>query len=267
MGQALIEGILHSGIVPPSGIWASCKSEASCKSVSKKFGIPTLQDPKPELATTDCLIISVKPKQVSEILRGLPISPKTLVISIAAGVPLHELQAALPDHTPVIRAMTNTACLVSEGMTAIAKGQSATAEHLKFTQQIFSAVGDCLELEESLFDAMTGLGGSGPAYLFLIMEALADGGVRVGLPRQIATRIVAQTVLGSAVMLQKLGRHPAEMKDDVTTPAGCTIGALLLMEDGKIRSVLARAVEEAARIAGGLGAHPSQASPRKPSSK
>ncbi len=138
-------------------------------------------------------------------------------------------------------------------MTVICPGTYADKQHMETAQRIFSAVGECIDLEESHFDAVTGLGGSGPAYLYLIIEALADGGVRVGLPRDVALKIVTQTVLGAANMVQKTGRHPAALRDDVTTPAGCTIAGLLLMEDGKIRSVLARAVEEATHTAGQLG--------------
>jgi pyrroline-5-carboxylate reductase len=138
-------------------------------------------------------------------------------------------------------------------MTVIARGSHAHDAEIEAAKEIFSKVGRCIELEESHFDAVTGLSGSGPAYLYLIMEALADGGVRVGLPRAEALSIIAQTILGAAHMVQKTGKHPAALRDEVTTPAGCTIGALLVMEDGKIRSVLARAVEEATHIASKLG--------------
>jgi pyrroline-5-carboxylate reductase len=149
--------------------------------------------------------------------------------------------------------MPNTPCIVGQGMTVICPGTHVQASDIESTYGIFQAVGQCMELEESHFDAVTGLSGSGPGYLYLIMEALADGGVRVGLPREVALKIVTQTVLGAATMVQQTGRHPAALRDDVTTPAGCTIGGLLIMEDGKIRSVLARAVEEATQIAAQLG--------------
>jgi pyrroline-5-carboxylate reductase len=208
------------------------------------------------LATTDIIMLCVKPHQIQSAIKMLMtkrLRPDTLIISIAAGVTLATLQQALPANAPVIRAMTNTPCQVAQGMTVICAGEHATADHMAKAQQIFDAVGQCLDMDESYFDAVTGLCGSGPAYMYLIMEALADGGVRVGLPREKAIKLVAQTVLGAATMVQQTGRHPASLKDDVTTPAGCTIGALLSMEDGKIRSVLARAVEEATRIASGLG--------------
>jgi pyrroline-5-carboxylate reductase len=176
-----------------------------------------------------------------------------LIISIVAGTSIEFMEKRLGIENPVIRAMTNTPCVVGQGMTAICAGTHTKPAHLKIAQKIFQSVGLCLELDEYHFNAVTGLCGSGPAYLYLIMEALADGGVRVGLPRDVALQMVSQTVLGAASMVQQTGRHPAALRDDVTTPAGCTIGALLVMEDGKIRSVLARAVEEATSIAGQLG--------------
>jgi pyrroline-5-carboxylate reductase len=138
-------------------------------------------------------------------------------------------------------------------MTVICGGKFATAAHLERAQKVFQAVGRCVAAEESHFNAVTALSGSGPAYVYLILEALADAGVRVGLRRDLALTLVTQTVLGATKMVQETGRHPAALRDDVTTPAGCTIGGLLMLEDGKIRSVLARAVEEATRIAGQLG--------------
>jgi pyrroline-5-carboxylate reductase len=149
--------------------------------------------------------------------------------------------------------MPNTPCVVGEGMTVICRGKYASAADLERTRHIFEAVGKCAATDEMHFDAITALSGSGPAYYFLIMEALADAGVRVGLPRQLALTLVAQTALGAARMVLTTGRHPAALRDDVTTPAGCTIGGLLIMEDGRIRSVLVRAIEEATRIAAHLG--------------
>jgi pyrroline-5-carboxylate reductase len=167
-------------------------------------------------------------------------------------VALATLEKALPG-VAVVRAMPNTPCVVREGITAICGGARAGLEHVKRTRMIFESVGRCVELQETHFDAVTGLSGSGPAYLYLVIEALADGGVRVGLPRDIALELVVQVARGAAEMVRQTGRHPAHLRDDVTTPAGCTIGGLLILEDGKIRSVLARAVEEATRIARGLG--------------
>ncbi len=149
--------------------------------------------------------------------------------------------------------MPNVPALVSEGMTVIARGRHVTKDQIAEATDIFKSVGRCIELGEHHLNAVTAISGCGPAYVFLIIEALADAGVSVGLPRDVARELVAQTVLGASKMVQDSERHPAAMRDDVTTPAGCTIGALLVLEDGKIRSVLARAIAEATRIAGTLG--------------
>lgn len=256
MGQALIRGLMHKQLITVKNVWAAAKTESSCESIRLELGIPCHTNYSKELADTDILLLCVKPnglRSVLEKLKSYNLPPSTLVISIVAGASIEQIETGLGSKNPVIRAMTNTPCLVGQGMTAVCLGSHANASHLALAQKIFESVGVCMELDEVHFDAVTGLSGSGPAYMYLIMEALADGGVRVGLPREAALRIVAQTLLGAAMMVQQSGRHPAALRDDVTTPAGCTIGALLIMEDGKIRSVLARAVEEATRIAGELG--------------
>jgi pyrroline-5-carboxylate reductase len=256
MGQALIQGLLKHHVLQPHQLWATARTEATCQQVRDQLGIQALREYTPLLADTDVLLLCVKPHQAIKLLQklsadGLP--AETLVISIAAGVSITQLEGALSGSNPVIRAMTNTPCLVGQGMTTICSGSHALPTHRMIAQRIFESVGKCLEMDETYFDAVTGLCGSGPAYMYLIMEALADGGVRVGLPRAKALQMVAQTVLGAATMVLESGKHPAALRDDVTTPAGCTIGALLTLEDGKIRSVLARAVEEATHIASGLG--------------
>ena len=166
----------------------------------------------------------------------------------------------LGTENPVVRAMPNTPAVVGEGMTVICRGRYASKTDLQRAQAIFEAVGRCLPVDEVHFNAVTALSGSGPGYQFLIMEALADAGVRVGLPRQLALTLVAQTALGAARMVLTTGRHPAALRDDVTTPAGCTIAGLLMLEDGRIRSVLARAVEEATKTSAHLGVGPTKIS-------
>lgn len=256
MGQALIRGLMAKGVVQPEKVWAAARRESSCAGLREALGIPAYTDYTSALANTDVLLIAVKPgglRGVLEKLRKSSLPPDTLILSIVAGQSIQMMEQVLNGPWPVIRAMTNTPCLVGQAMTVICGGTHTRPEHLAVARRIFEAVGVCLELDESHFDAVTGLSGSGPAYVYLMMEALADGGVRVGLPRQAALQLVSQTLLGAATMVQQSRRHPAALRDDVTTPAGCTIGALLVMEDGKIRSVLARAVEEATRIASGLG--------------
>jgi len=256
MGQALMKGLIDKGVLRPDQIWAASRTEASCQKVTDTLGVEALIDYAPKLANTQVLLICVKPSGVAkvlELLKQSALPESAVVMSIAAGVTLDTLEEALDSNNPVIRAMPNTPAIVGQGMTVVCGGSHTNKTHLALAKEIFSAVGTCMQLDESHFDAVTGLSGSGPAYVYLVIEALADGGVRVGLPRDVAMKLVTQTVLGAATMVQKSGRHPAALRDDVTTPAGCTIGALLAMEDGKIRSVLARAVEEAAQIAGQLG--------------
>jgi pyrroline-5-carboxylate reductase len=260
MGRALVNGFIAKGILPASAMWSVARTEATCQKVTQQLGIEAYLQSDPALAvalqTTETIILCVKPAQLSKALGTLKkagLRVDTCLISILAGCDIASIETILDQPNPVIRAMTNTPCQVGQAMTVIGPGTHAQPQHLAQAKHLFSAVGQCLEMDESYFDAVTGLSGSGPAYLYLIMEALADGGVRVGLPRDKALAIVAQTVLGAATMVQQSGRHPAALRDDVTTPAGCTIGALLTMEDGKIRSVLARAVEEATHIASQLG--------------
>ncbi len=256
MGQTIVKGLLTANALSPSQVWASARSAATCEAAARTLGVPVESDPRARVADAGIIVLSVKPAQgpaAVRMLKDAGVRPDTLLITILAGTRLKELEAELGTENPWVRAMPNTPCVVGEGMTAICAGSHATAVHLAQAQQVFDLIGRTVRVDEIHFDAITALSGSGPAYQFLIMEALADAGVRVGLPRDLALALVAQTAVGAGRMVQLLGRHPAALRDDVTTPAGCTIGGLLMLEDGKIRSVLARAIEEATRIAGGLG--------------
>ena len=260
MGRTLLHGLFDSGAISREQAWASAKSHVSCDAASKELGIPVVTDYSKHVADSGLILICVKPKQAAAVtaaLKAARLRPKTLLISIMAGATIAQLEAALGTENPWVRAMPNTPCVVREGMTVICPGTYATPDHMARAQRIFEAVGQCLPTEESYFNAVTALSASGPAYQYLIMEAFADAGVRVGLPRQLALQLVAQTAVGAAKMVQATGRHPAALRDDVTTPAGCTIAGVLMLEDGKIRSVLARAIEEATKTAGDLGTVPS----------
>jgi pyrroline-5-carboxylate reductase len=256
MGTALMKGLLDHGLVERGQVWAAAKTEASCTEAAAALGIRAQRDYGPLVPDSDLLLICVKPAQaakVAEKLRANGLRKETLLISVLAGVTTDKLERLLDSGNPVVRAMPNTPCVVSQGVTVYCGGRSASPAHLAAAQRIFRGVGRALEVEEHYFNAITALSGSGPAYMYLVMESLADAGVRVGLPRDLALELVAQTMLGSARMVLESGRHPAALRDDVTTPAGCTIGGLLMLEDGKIRSVLARAVEEATKIVDELG--------------
>jgi len=263
MGQTLIRGLLASRLLPADRLWAGDKNGAACDSVSQELGIPVEQDYQHRVPTADLILICVKPADapvVMATLRNAGLRRETLLISILAGVATDRLESLLGTENPVVRAMPNTPAVVGEGMTAICRGRYAEKSDLERARHIFEGVGKCIAIDEIHFNAITALSGSGPAYQFLIMEALADAGVRVGLPRQLALTLVAQTALGAARMVLDSGRHPAALRDDVTTPAGCTIGGLLMLEDGRIRSVLARAVEEATKISAHLGVSPAKVS-------
>ena len=256
MGRTLLNGLFDSGVLSRNQAWAAASSQSSCEAASKELEIPVVTNWRSHVPQSDLILICVKPKQAGKVavtLKESGVRPSTLLISIMAGATIAQLESMLGAQNPWIRAMPNTPCIVREGMTVICPGTYASPNHMTRAQRIFEAVGKCLPIEETYFNAITALSASGPAYQYLIMEAFADAGVGVGLPRQLALTLVAQTAVGAAKMVQMTGRHPASLRDDVTTPAGCTIGGLLMLEDGKIRSVLARAIEEATRIAGKLG--------------
>jgi len=262
MGRTLIRGLLASGIVGPPRLWAGDKNTAACEAAGLELGIPVEVDYQNRVPGADLILICVKPADAAAVLTALReagLRRDTLLISIMAGVSTERIESLLGRENPVVRAMPNTPCVVGEGMTVICRGRNAAKSHLERATQIFEAVGRCIPVDESHFNAITALSGSGPGYQFLIIEALADAGVRVGLPRQLALTLAAQTSLGAARMVLETGRHPAALRDDVTTPAGCTIAGLLMLEDGRIRSVLARAVEEATKIAAQLGGAPAKA--------
>ncbi|MFT7520272.1 MAG: pyrroline-5-carboxylate reductase [Kiritimatiellia bacterium] len=171
---------------------------------------------------------------------------------MCAGIRISQLERWLP-LTTIVRAMPNTPCTIREGMTVVSPGSTVREEQMGLATSIFSAVGRCLVLDERYLDAVTALGGSGPAFACVVLESMADGGVMMGLPRDVAVEIAAQTMQGAARMVLSTGEHPAALKDSVTTPAGCTIAGLLMMEDGRIRSTMARAIQEATQVASRLG--------------
>jgi len=263
MGQTLLRGLLSGKLIAHDRVWAGDKNPSTCEAASEALGIPVECDFQARVPGADLILLCVKPNDAPVVLaalRSAGLRRETLLISILAGVGTDRLESLLGTENPVVRAMPNTPAVVGEGMTVICRGRFASKADLQRAQEIFEAVGRCVPVDEVHFNAVTALSGSGPGYQFLIMEALADAGVRVGLPRQLALTLVAQTALGSARMVLSTGRHPAALRDDVTTPAGCTIGGLLMLEDGRIRSVLARAVEEATKISAHLGVGPTKIS-------
>lgn len=255
MGKALIKGLLDSKVV--YNIKAVERNEKFADKARSEINVPVFTAPESHqvIKEAEILVLCIKPQDIENFLISVKdhLSSNTLIISIAAGISTCFIEDKLKAENPVIRAMPNTPCLIREGMIVISRGKNAAKQHISIAQALFASLGDCIELEEKLMNAVTGLSGSGPAFIYLIIEALSDGGVMEGIPRKVATKLVARTLLGSAKMVLDTGKHPAELKDDVSTPAGCTIGAILSLEDGRIRSVLARSVQEASRIASQLG--------------
>jgi pyrroline-5-carboxylate reductase len=255
MGEAIVRGILRSGKLEPAQIFATDRRAEVARALKEKHGVRTGSDNREACKDAAVVLICVKPHEVEPLLVDPALAPTLagkLVISIAAGIRLEQLAGWLPK-SAVVRAMPNTPCLIGEGMTVIARGPGVTDAQAATVLEIFRSVGGCLEAEDKVMDAVTSLNGSGPAFAYIILEALTDGGVRMGLRRDTAMQIAAQMFQGAARMVLQTGMHPAALKDQVTTPAGSTIAGLLIMEDGRIRSVIARAVEEAAKTAAKLG--------------
>lgn len=254
MAQAILRSLLNSGLTTPADVAVSDPA-ASCREAAAALGVRTCASNGEAVAGAEVVLAAVKPHLVVTVLQeaGPLLAPGTLVVSIAAGVTLAQLEAALPSGTPVVRVMPNTPLLVGAGASAFCRGTAAGAAHAALVLQLFSAGGRCEEVTEPLMDAVTGLSGSGPAYVAVIIEALADGGVRMGLPRAVALTLAAQTVMGAAKLVLETGEHPAVWKDRVATPGGTTLAGLAALEEGALRSTLIRAVEAATRRSEELG--------------
>ncbi len=254
MAEAMIRGLLRGKDFAPAQVRASGPREERMRELREAYAIETTTDNK-VVASSEIVVLSVKPQILSRVLDEVAetISPDALVISIAAGVPVAAIQARLAGGTRVVRAMPNTPALVDAGATAIAGGEHARESDLADAKRIFDAIGITVILEESQLDAVTGLSGSGPAYVFLILEALSDGGVKVGLSRRTAQLLAAQTVFGSAKLLIETNEHPGRLKDMVTSPGGTAITGLHTLENGGVRTTLMNAVEAATRRSRELG--------------
>jgi len=257
MGRAIAIGLLGSGKVKPAQLRATDLHAATAKTFTEATKVQCITDNAEAVKWADALLLCVKPKDMGGVLEELQakgaLEHKPVLISIAAGISTPYIEKASGGHCPAVRVMPNTACAIGKGMTVACKGLHAKNAHIELAREIFTPLGRFMELEEKHMNAVTGLSGSGPAFMYVIIEALADGGVAQGLPRTVAIELAAQMTLGAAEMVLATGRHPASLKDDVTTPAGTTIAGLLAMEDGRIRSILARAVETASKKSAELG--------------
>ena len=251
MGGILLKALLEKGLLSKKSTVATVQHEERAKALSKKFGIPVSTDNLAAVKGADIVFICVKPQMVEDLLAQIrPNATKNQIfISVAASVTTGQIEEALQRDAPVIWAMPNTPCVLGVGMTALCKGRFANAQHLEIASALFSVVGRTAVVDEKHMNAVTGLSASGPAYIYIILEALAEAGVKVGLPRDIATLLAAQTTMGAATVVLETGDHPALLKDAVTTPAGCTIDGIMELEEGKLRVTLIKAVVRAVQRA------------------
>ncbi len=252
MASALVHGVTQSGAVPGDRILVTDIFPAAAQKLATDAGVTALPTNAEVATAADALVICVKPHDALAALRALDTAGK-LVISIVAGLTLAALQEAAGKNTRIIRVMPNTPALVHEGAAAYALGTSATADDAKVADMIFGAVGKVVGVKEPLIDVVTGLSGSGPAYIYLVIEAMADGAVLMGLPRDLALQLAAQTVLGAAKMVLETGLHPAALRDQVTSPGGTTIAAIEALEEGGARAAFIAAVRAATERARELG--------------
>lgn len=257
IGESVIGGLLDAKSIHPGNIIATARSQPRLDRLEKAYGIRTTTDNLAAVREADLVIIAVKPQMVVDLLPLIKsgLTPNHLLISVCAAVTTALFERGLDGPIPVVRAMPNTPCFVKQGMTGVCGGKHATPEQLELTKKIFQGIGRCVVVEERQMDAVTGLSASGPAFIYMVIESLAEAGVKVGLPRAIATELAAQTVLGSAQMVLETGDHPALLKDQVTTPAGCTIDGILEMEEGGLRVTLIKGVVRAVRRASELVNH------------
>jgi pyrroline-5-carboxylate reductase len=261
LGGILLRAYLKQGLFDASRTTATVKHADRAAALAKELGISVTNDNREAVRGADLVLLTVKPQTVAEVLQQIAseIDAQSLVVSVAASVATSYLEQQLAgasggklNEVAVVRAMPNTPAAVGCGMTAICRGTHAGEDHLQIARSMFDAVGRTIVLDEKHMDAVTGLSASGPAFVYIILESLAEAGVKVGLARDVATLLAAQTMKGAASVVLETGDHPALLKDAVTTPAGCTIDGILELEEGKLRVTLIKAVVKATTRAGEL---------------
>jgi len=256
IGEAVVRGMLESGFAQPAQIQASTRRESRALALERSFHIQAGTDNRRLAAGADVLILAVKPNLILPVLEEVHAeleSEDVLIISVAAAVSTEQMEQGLRGRAHgVVRAMPNTPALIRQGMTALARGRHTSDAQMELARSLFLSIGRSVVVEEKHMDAVTGLSASGPAFIYMAIESLAEGGVRVGLPRELALELAAQTVVGAGAMVLETGEHPAKLKDAVTTPAGCTVDGLLELEAGGFRVALIKAVSKAALRAGQL---------------
>jgi pyrroline-5-carboxylate reductase len=254
LGGILLRAYLKQELFSPKRVTATVKHAEKAAAMSKELGVSVTTENAKAVHGADIVLLGVKPQVVGDVLKEIAseLSEKTLVISVAASVPTSYIEQRLGGKVPVVRVMPNTPASVGSGMSGICRGAHAGAEHLEMARAMFNAVGRTVVVDEKNMDAVTGLSASGPAFAYIILESLAEAGVKVGLPRDVATLLAAQTMKGAASVVLETGDHPALLKDAVTTPAGCTIDGIMELEEGKLRVTLIKAVVKATSRAGEL---------------
>lgn len=248
LGEAILSGLFDAGCVAPEEVIATAAHQERLDDLGERLGVRTTLDNVEAVRTAGTALLCVKPQAIPKVVDEVAgaLDASKLIITAAASVTTGYIEARLAGEVPVVRAMPNTPCLIRKGMTGLAPGAHATAEHVDSAQRIFEAVGRTVVVDERHMDAITGLSASGPAFLYIVIESLAEGGVKAGLPREVATELAAQTMLGAGSMVLETGIHPAQLKDMVTTPAGCTIDGILELEEGGLRVTLIKAIVKAA---------------------
>ena len=265
MAEALVKGLLRAGVAAPQEVLCTDRRAERGPELTRAYGVRFGQDNAAAAREAAVVVLSVKPQAMNRLLDeiGPALDQSKLVISIAAGVPIAAIERKVGHGVRIVRCMPNTPALVGAGATALSPGEHATEADLRQARALFEAVGKAVVVDEPLLDAVTGLSGSGPAYIFLIIEALSDAGVKMGLARTQALELAAQTVLGSAQLLLETGEHPGRLKDQVTSPGGTAIAGLHTLEAGGLRTTLMNAVEAATRRSHELGKRFLEADPEE----
>jgi pyrroline-5-carboxylate reductase len=255
MGEALVRGLISASLFPADRVFVFDVSPARLDYLHTEYGVGLHRKMGDLAESCQVIVLAVKPQVMPAVLAELRtrLSNRPLVMSIAAGIPLSTLERELPQGTAVIRVMPNTPALVLKGASALSRGKSVSDEQMEAGLAIFRAVGTAVEVEEKWMDAVTGLSGSGPAYVLMLIEAMIDGGVLMGLPRNVARELTVQTFIGTSSMLARPGKHPAEYKDMITSPGGTTIAGLKILEAKAVRGAMMEAVEAATRKSEELG--------------
>ena len=251
LGGIILQALLREVLLSKELTRATVRHSERALRLAENLGIEVGTDNAKAVQGADIIFICVKPQTVQEVLEEIRphVSPGQLVISVAASVPTSQIESVLGVKTAVVRAMPNTPCAIGAGMTGLCRGRYVSAEEIELASSLFDVVGKTVVVDEKYMDAVTGLSASGPAFIYIILESLAEAGVKVGLPRDVATLLAAQTTMGAAKVVLETGDHPALLKDAVTTPAGCTIDGIMELEEGKLRVTLIKAVVKATQRA------------------